>query len=68
MDLAGAFSINPLAAAAWLALVGGGMVVGLLTLLDIPVREPDWRLSLPMRCLLAMVLLTNWAYLVGAGT
>lgn len=68
MDLAGAFSINPLAAVAWFALVGGGLVVGLLALLDIPVREPDWRLSLPIRCLLAMVFLTNWAYLVGAGS
>jgi len=68
MDLAGALSINPLAAVAWLTLVGGGMVVGLLTLLDIPVREPEWRLSLSMRCLLVVVFLTNWAYLVGAGS
>lgn len=68
LDLVGAISINPLAALAWLVLVGGGLVAGLLALLDIPVREPEWRLSLPMRCLLVMVFLTNWAYLVGAGT
>ena len=68
LDLVGAISINPLAALAWLILVGGGLVAGLLALLDIPVREPEWRLSLPMRCLLVMMFLTNWAYLVGAGT
>jgi hypothetical protein len=68
LDLVGAISINPLAALAWLILVGGGLVAGLLALLDIPVREPEWRLSLPMRCLLVMAFLTNWAYLVGAGT
>lgn len=68
LDLAGAFSVNPLAALAWLGLVGGGLLAGVLALLDVPVREPEWKLSLPMRCLLVMVFLTNWAYLVGAGT
>ena len=68
LDLLSAVSINPLAALAWITLVAGGLIAGLLALWDVPVREPDWRLSIPTRGLLVMVLLTNWVYLVGAGT
>lgn len=67
-DLAGAVFVNPLAAAGWVVLVGGGLVAGALAFCGVPVREPQWRLALPMRWFLAMVLLTNWVYLVGAGT
>jgi len=68
LDVAGAFSINPLAALSWITLIGGGLVAGLLALLNVPLREPDLNLSLPVRCLLVMVCLANWVYLVGVGT
>jgi len=68
LDIVGAIAVNPLAALAWVALVGGGLVAGLFALLGRPLREPDLRLSLPIRCALVMVFLANWVYLVGAGT
>ena len=68
LDLVGAFSINPLAALAWLVLIGGGVAVGTMAALGVSVREPEWNLSLPKRWLLVTALLTNWVYLVAAGT
>lgn len=68
LDVAGAFSINPLAALSWITLIGGGLAAGLLALLNVPLREPDLNLSLPVRCLLVTICLANWVYLVGAGT
>ncbi len=67
LDLAGSFSINPLAALAWVVLVGGGLVAGFLALWDVPIREPEWNLSWPVRWLLVVVFVANWAYLVRAG-
>lgn len=67
LDLAGALEVNPLAAAAWLGLVGGGLLAGLLAAMDRPLREPSWRLAAPWRWLLGLALLANWVYLVGAG-
>ena len=66
-DPVGAVLINPLATLAWIGLVVGGLVAGLLALVGRPLREPDWRLSLSARWLLVAVLVANWAYLVGAG-
>lgn len=68
LDLVSALTLNPLAAVAWVLLVGGGLVAGVMAVWNAPLREPDWRLSLPMRWLLVVVFLTNWAYLVGVGT
>jgi len=67
LDLLGAVAANPLAVLAWAALVGGGLAVGLLAVLNVPLREPDWVLSPPTRWLLVVGLLANWIYLVGAG-
>jgi len=68
LDLASAISINPVATLAWLVLIGGGLVVGFLSIWGAPLEEPNWDLPLSTRWLLVAVLLTNWMYLVGAGT
>lgn len=68
LDLVAAFSISPLAALAWISLIGGGLVAGFLALWGRPIPEPDWRLSRPARWLLVVGFLANWVYLVGAGT
>lgn len=66
-DLAGAVTANPLAALAWIFLVAGGAVVGLLTLAGVSVREPNWNLSMGSRAILVTILIANWLYLLGAG-
>jgi hypothetical protein len=67
LDLWTALTINPLAAAGWLTLVVGGLIAGALALIGIPLREPSWSLSAPLRIVLVLVLLANWAYLIQAG-
>lgn len=67
LDLTGAFVVNPLAALAWIALVGAGLVAGFLAILDRPIREPVWQWSRSVRWLLVLGLVANWVYLVGAG-
>ena len=66
-DLIGAVRINPLASLAWVGLVAGGLIAGGLALVGRPLSEPNWKLSLPTRCLLVAALVANWVYLVGAG-
>lgn len=66
-DLIGAVGVNPLASLAWVGLVAGGLIAGVLALVGRPLSEPDWKLSLPSRWLLVAVLVANWVYLVGAG-
>lgn len=68
LDLAGALAVNPLATVVWILVVGGGLVAGLLASLGATIREPDWRLSRARRWLLIGLALTNWAYLVEAGS
>lgn len=67
-DLTGSMAINPLAALVWLGLIVGGLIVGLRAVLNMPLREPKWVLSIPVRGLLVLVILANWLYLVGVGT
>jgi hypothetical protein len=66
-DLGTAFALNPLATAGLLTLVVGGLMAGALALMGRPLREPSWRLSAPLRIVLVLVLLANWAYLIQAG-
>lgn len=66
-DLWGAVMANPLAALAWILLEAGGVVAGILALADVPVREPNWQLSVRSRAVLVTILLANWLYLLGAG-
>lgn len=66
-DMAAAVSASPLAATGWVALVGGGLVAGLLALWGRPLSEPEWIQSSPVRWLLVAIVLANWIYLVGAG-
>ena len=67
LDLWTALTVNPLATAGWLILVVGGLVAGILALIGTPLREPSWRLSAPLRIVIVLVLLANWAYLIQAG-
>lgn len=66
-DLPGSIAANPLAALAWVILVVGGLIAGMLALAGIPLREPRWRLSLRSRAALVAIVLANWLYLLGAG-
>jgi len=59
-----AFALNPLAAAAWIALVGGGLAAGAAALSGRPVREPSGRLSLGWRLAVVLAALANWAWVV----
>ncbi len=67
-DLAAALALNPLAAAAWLTLVGGGLVAGIAALAGRPLRQPDWAFPLWARLGLVAMLAANWVYLFWAGT
>lgn len=67
LDVLAAIAISPLAAAAWMMVVVGGVVAGVMALLDRSPREPEWRLTLTARWLLGLVILANWVYLVGVG-
>lgn len=66
LDVAGAFLLNPLATAAALFVLLGGLLAGLLALLGRGVREParwpGWA-----RLLAAGALAANWAFVALAG-
>lgn len=66
-DLARAVAVSPLAATAWLALVGGGLLAGALALFRIGVPEPPRKLPMWLRLAALGVVLANWAYLVWSG-
>jgi len=70
LDVAAAFATSPLAAAAWCALVGGGLVAGALALAgfgppDLP--RPGRRADLLLRAGAAAAIVANWIYLVATG-
>jgi hypothetical protein len=67
LDLWTAFTVNPLATVGWLTLVVGGLIAGVLALIGTPLHEPSWRLSAPLRIVIVLVLVANWAYLIQAG-
>lgn len=66
LDLAAAVAASPLAAAGWLALVGGGILASLLALGGREVPEPRV-LPRPIRLGAAAAILANWLYLLRAG-
>ncbi|MEO6325751.1 MAG: DUF2752 domain-containing protein [Thermoanaerobaculia bacterium] len=65
-DLPGAFSWNPLATAALMALVAGGLVAGVLAMrgreVPQPVRYPPWA-----RGLAVALIAGNWLWLLAQG-
>jgi hypothetical protein len=66
-DLTAALAVNPLATAAWLALVAGGLVAGIAALAGRPLRQPDWAFPVWARLGLVAILAANWVYLLWAG-
>jgi len=68
LDIAGAMSINPLATAAWVVLIVGGVVAGALACLDQSPPEPAWQVARRVRWLSVLLVLVNWAYLLRAGS
>jgi Protein of unknown function (DUF2752) len=66
-DLAGAFARSPLAAAAWVALIAGGLVAGVAALLGHGVPELPNRLPWWARLGVVALVLANWAYLIATG-
>ena len=70
LDVAAAFSVSPLAAAAWSALVGGGLVAGALAVAGVGTPDlprPGGRADLLLRFGAAAAILANWIYLVATG-
>jgi hypothetical protein len=64
-DVGGAFSWNPLAAAAGILLVPGGLVALGVALSGRGVETP--RPTTALRAALALALAANWAFLIAAG-
>ncbi len=66
LDLAAAFAWNPLAAAGWLLLVGGGLAAALASFGGRLPAEPR-ALPAAVRWGLGLALGANWLYLVWVG-
>ena len=70
LDVLGAFAVSPLAAAAWVLLVGGGLAAGALALAG---REPPAPPRLTgggeraFRIAVVGALVANWIYLIYTG-
>jgi hypothetical protein len=64
LDPAGAVRANPLAAVAWAAVVGGGLIAGAAALRGRELREPPSTLSRRARAAIVALILLNWAYLL----
>ena len=70
LDVAAAFAVSPLAAAAWSVLVGGGLIVGLLTLAGVEPPEPPRLIGGAesiFRLAVLGALVVNWIYLIYTG-
>ena len=57
----------PLATLGWIFLVGGGLAAGVAALLGYGVPELPTRVSWPVKVLLLVIFLANWAYLIATG-
>ena len=66
-DPAAALAWSPLATVAWILLIGGGLAVGGMAVVDRPLPAARVRPTRSLRLALALLLLANWAYLVLAG-
>jgi len=66
-DFPGAFAVSPLAAAAWVALVAGGVAAGGAALAGVGVPELPARLPVWLRAAVVVAVLANWAYLIWSG-
>jgi hypothetical protein len=67
LDPAGALAVSPLAAAAWVALVGGGLLAGVASLAGFGVPEPPAALPRWLRAAAVALIAANWAYLIWSG-
>lgn len=63
-DPAAAFAASPLAAAAWIALVGGGLLAGLAALRGFALPELPSRLGAWPRASIAAAVLANWGWVI----
>lgn len=66
-DPAAAFAVSPLAAAAWVLLIAGGLTAGLASVARIELPGPPSDLPRPLRWGLIGTVLANWAYLIATG-
>lgn len=63
-DLAGAFTASPLAAVAWIAFIGGGVMAGLMAAAGREIPDPPRRLPWPASAAVISIVAANWAYLM----
>jgi hypothetical protein len=66
-DFPAAFAVSPLAAAAWIALIAGGLAAGIASLARLEVPEPPRDLPRALRWAILAAVLANWAYLIWTG-
>lgn len=67
LDLSSAWLVNPLATLFWIAVILGGGVAGLASLIGRPLPIAEPRPSVALRAVLLVLLLGNWVYLIVAG-
>lgn len=64
LDPAGAFAASPLAAAAWVAFIAGGLVAGAAALRGFALPEVPGRLGGWPRASIVAVVLANWGWVI----
>lgn len=62
-----AFAFNPLVSVATLSFAGGGILAGLLALVNRPLPIPGDRMGKALRVVVVAALLLNWAYVIWTG-
>ena len=67
LDLRAALAVSPLATLAWMALIGGGLVAGVLAAVGPGLPQPNWRPTVAVRFGIVFVILANWVYLIARG-